>query len=75
MSYFKKLSFISVFLCLTMQLQGCDQQKSDKAQVEKDKKANTSVYSREMLENIEKDVNRALQQSIDRTEAAVDGQK
>lgn len=75
MSNFKKLSIISVLLLLAMQLQGCDQQKVSGVEEEKDKKAGSSVYSREMLENIEKDVTQALQKSVDRTEAAINGEK
>lgn len=75
MSNFKKLSVIPALLFLAMQLQGCDQQKAGKIEEEKDKKASSSVYSREMLENIEKDVTQALQESVDRTEAAINGRQ
>ncbi|HID81613.1 MAG TPA: hypothetical protein EYH06_00335 [Chromatiales bacterium] len=75
MSNFKKLSVISTLLFLTIQLQGCDQQKVGKAVEDKNKKTSTSAYSREILEKVEKDVNRALQQSVDRIDAAVEGKK
>lgn len=75
MSNLKMLSVISALLCLTIQLQGCDQQKASKAEEDKNKKTGTTAYSREMLEKVEKDVNRALQQSVDRIDAAVEGKK
>jgi|GEM_PF-4202316 len=73
MSSMPKLFFQMGVLCLFMSLQACNQQKQDKPEEAKKKPASTSIYSREGLDKIEKDVNKAMQQSVDRVNSALDG--
>lgn len=68
----QKYSVMFVLICVLLLLPACEQQKNSEREVEKEQ---AIPYSRETLEKVEKDINKAMQQSVDRLDKALEGNK